>query len=161
MAPKTKTVSSFVIDDLRTHAKQNGINLHGAKTKKEIISHVKKHGSLHLVKHSKNNKTKSTHNGGGASCSSLGNISVFIPDVECDNLIEQVNNLNNYLSEIGVDDSDEYVNTAYNVILESIETFETLRDLDVFKKNILITKVKVYIFLIKHHLQPEVYQFPT
>jgi hypothetical protein len=76
-------------------------------------------------------------------------------------VIDQVNNLNNYLLERGVDDSDEYVNNAYNVILESIDTFETLGDLEVVQKNILITKVKVYIFLIKHHLQPLVYQFPT
>lgn len=81
MAPKTnKSASSILIKDLRNHAKKHGINLHGATTKKEITSHIQKHGSLHLVKPGSRRNSK-IQKGGVFGCSGF---SCFRPNQKGD-----------------------------------------------------------------------------
>jgi hypothetical protein len=103
----SRSSSVVTIADLRKHASKHEINLHGATTKKDILGHVKKHGSLNMVQHTKpistkgkgsskvNNKgskglkksnNNKRHDGGGGGCSRMG----MVLDPESDTLTNEM-----------------------------------------------------------------------
>lgn len=171
--------SVVTVADLRKHASKHKINLHGATTKKDILGHVKKHGSLNMVQHTKpistkgkgsskvNNKgskgskksnNNKRHNGGGGVCST-GMVLDPVSDTLTIQMIEYTVGIRDAVRKLIVEQSYKDIVQSGKELVKAAIVVDSIRDKtsDAYKSSVaeFESKVGSYLTEIKYAFQTE------
>jgi hypothetical protein len=166
--------SVVTVADLRKHASKHKINLHGATTKKDILGHVKKHGSLNMVQRTKPISTKgkgsSKGNSKGSSKGSLkgakkgttgrrytvggGNCATVYKKGLADKLIEYVIDIRLAVRKLFDEESIEAINTTGNDMVRAAFALDNFKNDGVTTYDSVVNdldcRVSAYIAEIKN-----------
>lgn len=172
--------SVVTVADLRKHASKHKINLHGATTKKDILGHVKKHGSLNMVQHTKpistkgkgsskvnNKKSKYSkksnnnkrHNGGGGVCSSMGMVLDPVSDTLTSEMIEYTVGIRAAVRNLLVEESYKEIVKSGKELVKSAIVVDSIheKNSEEYKSSVkdFDSKVASYLNVIKHAFQTQ------
>jgi hypothetical protein len=172
--------SVVTVADLRKHASKHKINLHGATTKKDILGHVKKHGSFNMVQHTKpssikgkgsskgNSKgsisyKKSNNNkrqtGGGGVCSSMGMVIDPNSDTLTNEMIEYTVGIRAAVRHLLVEESYKDIVQSGKELVKAAIVVDSINDRnsEAYKSSVtnFDSRVASYLYKIKHAFQTQ------